>query len=185
MNQLETPRLILRPFQESDLEAFAAYRSDPQVARFQSWQAPYTLEQAAAFIRDMQTIQPGTPGEWYQLALERNSTPGLIGDCPFTYSPMTCARQKLDSRWQVAFKGRATPRRLCAGCWTTCSPSWTCIARPPSVTPKILLLPGCWSGWGCAGRGISSRISGSKAPGAVSMSIRCCKRNGTEETRQS
>jgi len=34
MNQLETPRLILRPFQESDLEAFAAYRSDPQVARF-------------------------------------------------------------------------------------------------------------------------------------------------------
>ncbi len=106
MNQLETPRLILRPFQESDLEAFAAYRSDPQVARFQSWQAPYTLEQAAAFIRDMQTIQPGTPGEWYQLALERNSTPGLIGDCAFHILAHDLRQAKIGFSLASGFQGQ-------------------------------------------------------------------------------
>jgi len=37
---LETTRLILRPFQDSDLESFAAYRSDPEVAGYQDWGAP-------------------------------------------------------------------------------------------------------------------------------------------------
>jgi len=83
MIHLETPRLILRPFQESDLEAFSGYRSDPEVARYQGWEAPYSLEQAAAFIREMQSTRPGAPGEWYQIAIERKNTPGLIGDCAF------------------------------------------------------------------------------------------------------
>ena len=83
MMHLETARLILRPFKEADLAAFAAYRSDPEVARYQGWETPYTLEQAAAFLREMQSTRPGTPGAWYQLAIERKSTPGLIGDCAF------------------------------------------------------------------------------------------------------
>ena len=80
---LETGRLILRPFQDSDLEPFAAYRSDPEVARLQSWETPYTTDQAAAFIAAMQRGHPGTRGEWYQLAIERKHHPGLIGDCAF------------------------------------------------------------------------------------------------------
>lgn len=47
---LETPRLILRPFQDSDLEPFVAYRSDPEVARYQGWEAPYSVESAMEFI---------------------------------------------------------------------------------------------------------------------------------------
>ena len=43
---LETTRLILRPFQDSDLESFAAYRSEPEIASYQDWRAPYSLEQA-------------------------------------------------------------------------------------------------------------------------------------------
>ncbi len=80
---LTTPRLLLRPFQSADIEPFAAYRSDPEVARYQSWEAPYSTQQAAAFIAELQTIKPGTPGEWYQLAIERQAQPGLIGDCAF------------------------------------------------------------------------------------------------------
>ena len=95
----ETKRLILRPFQDSDLEPFAAYRSDPEVARHQSWGTPFTHEQAAAFIETMKRTQPGVPGAWYQLAIERrgeeagsNAGTGspnagvgndLIGDCVF------------------------------------------------------------------------------------------------------
>ena len=43
---LQTPRLVLRPFAPGDEPAFAAYRSDPHVARYQSWDAPYPLADA-------------------------------------------------------------------------------------------------------------------------------------------
>ncbi len=80
---LETPRLILRPFQERDAEDFSRYRSDPEVARYQGWEPPFYLEQAQRFIEAMQSIGPGRPGEWYQFAIERKDTNMLIGDCAF------------------------------------------------------------------------------------------------------
>lgn len=80
---LKTNRLLLRPFQESDLECFAAYRSDLEVARYQSWATPFTLDQAAAFLEKMKFAEAGSAGTWYQLAVERQSQPGLIGDCAF------------------------------------------------------------------------------------------------------
>ena len=83
MFTINTNRLHLRPFQGSDLAGFAAYRSDPEVARYQSWTAPYSPQQAADFLEEMARTQPGTPGAWYQLAVERRSQPGLIGDCAF------------------------------------------------------------------------------------------------------
>ena len=79
----ETERLILRSFQPTDLAAFTAYRSDPEVARYQGWDAPYPDAKAQEFIEEMQAKTPGTPGQWYQVALERKSAPGLIGDCAF------------------------------------------------------------------------------------------------------
>jgi aminoglycoside 6'-N-acetyltransferase len=83
MISLKTQRLLLRPFDESDLESFAAYRSDPEIARYQSWETPYTLDQAAAFLEEMKHARPGAPGVWYQAAVERQGYKGLIGDCAF------------------------------------------------------------------------------------------------------
>lgn len=80
---LKSPRLRLRPFQEADLATFATYRSEPEVARYQSWNAPYSLEQAQAFYEELLRQQPGTPGAWYQLAVERLEQSGMIGDCYF------------------------------------------------------------------------------------------------------
>jgi RimJ/RimL family protein N-acetyltransferase len=84
---LKTPRLQLRPFQECDLVTFAAYRSDPEVARYQSWSPPFSVDQARAFLAEMQKARPGTRGTWYQLAVERLSEAGLIGDCAFQILP--------------------------------------------------------------------------------------------------
>ncbi len=83
MTTLKTERLILRPFQVADLDAFVTYRSDPEVARYQSWTTPYTLAQARQFLREMEQTPLGKPGAWYQFAIERQSQPGLIGDCAF------------------------------------------------------------------------------------------------------
>ncbi len=80
---MQTSRLTLRLFEEGDIDAFAAYRSDPEIARYQGWDAPYTREQAAAFVHSQLTVLPGQPGEWMQVALSLKDAPGLIGDCAF------------------------------------------------------------------------------------------------------
>ena len=81
---LETERLTLRSFQDGDTQAFAAYRSDPDVARYQDWDVPYSIEEATKFVEAMKAANPpGTPGEWYQIAIEHKEQGNLIGDCVF------------------------------------------------------------------------------------------------------
>lgn len=74
----ETERLTVRAMRPSDVEAFVAYRSDPDVARYQSWE-DYTLDQGRALVDEMQGLRPGVPGEWYQLALA-DASGNLVGD---------------------------------------------------------------------------------------------------------
>jgi aminoglycoside 6'-N-acetyltransferase len=81
--RLETHQLVLRPFHQADLAAFMAYRSDPETARYQAWDAPYSAHQAATFLHDMQQTVPATPGAWYQLAIELKASGAMIGDCAF------------------------------------------------------------------------------------------------------
>jgi RimJ/RimL family protein N-acetyltransferase len=81
---LHTERLILRPFQEDDLTTFLDYRSDPEIARYQGWEMPYTLEKAQAFLAEMQAAQPGKPpGQWYALAIEPLEIGKIAGDVQF------------------------------------------------------------------------------------------------------
>jgi RimJ/RimL family protein N-acetyltransferase len=80
---LETNRLLLRPFEARDAQAFSDYRSDPEVARYQGWNAPFSLEKAKPFVIEMKHITPGTLGDWYQVAVELKSYGYLIGDIGF------------------------------------------------------------------------------------------------------
>ena len=84
--KIESPRLLLRPFRDADLPIFHAYRSDPEVARYQGWQPP-TEDQARAFIQEVKALQPGVPGEWFQFAIELKETGLLIGDCALKLDP--------------------------------------------------------------------------------------------------
>ena len=81
--RLESARLWLRPFQDSDLETFLAYRNDPLVAQYQSWNVPYPRESGVQFFEQLKAAHPNTQGEWYQVALELKSTGELIGDVAF------------------------------------------------------------------------------------------------------
>ena len=95
---LETPRLIMRPLRESDAAALSAYRSDPLVARYQNWTTPYTLEQARAFIATASSQEQ--VGEWCQLALERKTVAGIIGDCAFRR--WSCDKQQAEIAFTLA-----------------------------------------------------------------------------------
>jgi RimJ/RimL family protein N-acetyltransferase len=78
---LTTERLVLRRFRPEDLDAFVAYRSDPQIARYQVWEAPYLAGQAHQFLQHLQASHPDTPGEWFQFAVTLRHADRLIGDC--------------------------------------------------------------------------------------------------------
>ena len=78
---LTSERLVLRRFRRADLDAFVAYRSDPETARYQSWEVPYRPSQARQFLEELEAIDPDTPGEWFQFAISPRGADGLIGDC--------------------------------------------------------------------------------------------------------
>lgn len=73
-------RLVLRRFRPEDAASFAAYRSDPEVARYQGWDAPYLPDEARRFVAGLATEHPDTPDAWYQLALEELATGQHVGD---------------------------------------------------------------------------------------------------------
>jgi RimJ/RimL family protein N-acetyltransferase len=74
-----TDRLILRRFQSKDCPAFVAYRSDAEVAQYQSW-TTISTEEAQVFIQAQEHARFGTPGEWFQVAIASRGTDDLIGD---------------------------------------------------------------------------------------------------------
>jgi RimJ/RimL family protein N-acetyltransferase len=80
---IETNRLLLRHFRDSDLQEFLSYRSDPLVAQYQGWDVPYEREKGLAFIDEMKNAISGTPGKWFQAAIELKSKKILLGDCAF------------------------------------------------------------------------------------------------------
>jgi len=76
---LETERLIIRKLRAEDLEHFHAYRSDPEVCRYQGYE-PSTREQCRAYIAQQRDVEFGTAHLWAQLGMELKSERKLIGD---------------------------------------------------------------------------------------------------------
>jgi RimJ/RimL family protein N-acetyltransferase len=76
---IATERLLLRRFRVADAVPFAAYRSDPEVARYQSWDAPFPLLRAQTAVANFIAADPDRAG-WFQYAVERAEDRVLIGD---------------------------------------------------------------------------------------------------------
>ncbi len=77
---LETERIRLREFRDEDLPTLIAYRRDPDVAQYQSWN-PLTEESARQFLQALRATEPGTRGQWYQIAIAERQSDRLLGDC--------------------------------------------------------------------------------------------------------
>jgi RimJ/RimL family protein N-acetyltransferase len=81
MGEIVTERLRLRPFKPDDLPAFVAYRSQPDVARYQSWDTSFSMTDADRFLAEQEGLELGTPGAWVQLAAVDREAGTLYGDC--------------------------------------------------------------------------------------------------------
>lgn len=77
---LSTPRLLIGPLNEADIDAFVAYRQDADVARWQSWDPSYSRDDAYALVSDQPTGDLPASGGWLQLALRSPDGSKLYGD---------------------------------------------------------------------------------------------------------
>lgn len=80
-------RICLRRMRVSDLDVFALYRSDPDVARYQSWE-PMDLDEMRGFLQANGTVAPLLrPGAWVQIAVADLARERLLGDLGIYLSP--------------------------------------------------------------------------------------------------
>jgi RimJ/RimL family protein N-acetyltransferase len=70
---------VLRRLAVADLPAFQAYRSDPELGRYQGWR-PMRDADAIAFLAEMHAAPFQRRGDWIQIGIARPEDDGLIGD---------------------------------------------------------------------------------------------------------
>lgn len=76
---IATDRLILTPLSAADSHALFAYRSLPEVCRYQSWE-PVRVEDAVSFIESLQSVEFDSAGTWFQFGVHLRGSGELIGD---------------------------------------------------------------------------------------------------------
>jgi RimJ/RimL family protein N-acetyltransferase len=81
VREIVTQRLVLRLMDARDVPAFAAYRSHPDVARYQSWDPSYSVADGERLVAAHQDLDFGDPGPWVQVAAVDRVTGVLCGDC--------------------------------------------------------------------------------------------------------
>ncbi len=81
-SEILTSRLALRDLEANDGPRIFSYHKHPDVARFQSW-GTESVDVIQSYIRRLAAIEPGTPGDWYQVGIYLLAGGKLIGDCGF------------------------------------------------------------------------------------------------------
>lgn len=75
----EFPGGRLRRMHPRDHAAFQAYRSLPELGRYQGW-SPMADAEALEFINEVHRAPLFTPGQWIQLAIAEPDSDALVGD---------------------------------------------------------------------------------------------------------
>jgi RimJ/RimL family protein N-acetyltransferase len=102
---LVTERLRLRRSVPEDAEAIAAYRSDPDVGRYQGWERT-DVDGIRAEIERMARRAPGTLGGWVQFTVEDLHNGTLVGDVGLSRAEGEPGVVKVGYTVAPAFQGR-------------------------------------------------------------------------------
>jgi aminoglycoside 6'-N-acetyltransferase len=79
IGMIATERLVLRRFRPADAPTLRDYRSDREVARYQGWDGPLSVDDAEELVAAFASQDPGAAG-WFQYAIERKVDGVHIGD---------------------------------------------------------------------------------------------------------
>lgn len=82
---IRTERLVLRIMRPDDAETLAAYRGDPDVARYQAWDMPFTLADAERVLAGQAHLDDLESEGWTQVAIEHGGE--VVGDLGVCLEP--------------------------------------------------------------------------------------------------
>ncbi|MBU0743543.1 GNAT family N-acetyltransferase [bacterium] len=83
--ELEARTIVLRRMRPEDAEALYAYRSLPEVSRYQDW-LPASVDEAHELAGAQAGLEPGTPGTWFQFIICRREDGEMVGDCGIRFA---------------------------------------------------------------------------------------------------
>jgi len=92
---IETKRLVLRPFQKSDLDAVMQYHALPEVQRYLDWKARDRVEVKSALDAMVQQHGFQRPGDAVVLALVKREDSSLIGQVSLRWVDATAGQAEL------------------------------------------------------------------------------------------
>jgi RimJ/RimL family protein N-acetyltransferase len=92
---LKTDRLILRPFERSDLDDVLSYYSLPEVQRYLDWKARDRVEVKAALDAMCAQHRLTRPGDALTLAVVRKADDMLIGQISLRWTDATAGQAEL------------------------------------------------------------------------------------------
>jgi len=113
VTNIGTKNFTIRPFQEKDLRAFAVYRANEKVAKYQSWTKDYTLADALALFERIDYGNFGKEGNWYQLAIIDTLSQALVGDLAVHF--MDCDQVEIGFTVDPVHQGKGV------GCEAVCA----------------------------------------------------------------
>jgi RimJ/RimL family protein N-acetyltransferase len=100
-----TERLVLRRSRPEDAEQISAYRSDPNVNRYQGWDRTDATG-IRAEIQEMEGRSPGGAGGWVQFTVEEREGGRLVGDVGISAIDGEPGVAKIGYTIAPAFQGR-------------------------------------------------------------------------------
>jgi RimJ/RimL family protein N-acetyltransferase len=102
---LHTEHLLLRRSRPEDADTISAYRSDPEVQRYQGWERTDPAG-VRSEIEQMAGRPPGEPGGWVQLTVLERAGERLVGDVGLSPADGEPGVIKVGYTISPAFQGR-------------------------------------------------------------------------------
>ena len=104
---METERLLLRPWQDSDAETLFKYASDPEVGPRAGWPPHKSVEESLEIIRNVFNAE----GMWAIIWKESGEAIGCVGYLPTSASNLKIAEDQAEVGYWIArpYWGKAFP----------------------------------------------------------------------------
>ena len=171
-------RLVIRRFASGDAEALAAYRSDAEVARYQSWECPYSVSEARQFIASLHDVAPGTPGTWFQFAVSLQSSGPLIGDVALRTRKADARQAELGFTFATVHQRQGFATEAVGAVVRYAFESSRCIEYFPRLMCTIFARSVSLSALRSGGRENCGRAHGSRVPGPRTLFTRSSSPSG-------
>ncbi|NRA44840.1 MAG: GNAT family N-acetyltransferase [Oligoflexales bacterium] len=85
---IQTSRLKIRKFSDEDLPELLAYRNNPELSKYSSWELPFTPTHGITLINQNLYMHPDSPGKTVSLGIELRESGELIGELSLKTDPI-------------------------------------------------------------------------------------------------